>query len=171
MAWRGAEQAATDPTQREQMHQARMSIEKQRLDYEEAERRRDAEEEAREIEKLKAQARAELHASEVKANGGTAKKDEAALPWWEGSKAPEKVRGELKQVDCVGAQARLVLETTDHKSLKLLVADPAKVAINGSGQLTLGCGAQQARRVSIGYTPNRNAKLGTAGDVINIEFQ
>ena len=64
-----------------------------------------------------------------------------------------------------------MVDTTDHKTLKLLVADPSKVAINGSGQLTLGCGAQQPRRVSIGYTPNRNAKLWTAGDVINIEFQ
>jgi hypothetical protein len=170
-AWRGAEQAAVNPAEREQMHQARMSIEQQRLDYEEAERRRAADEEAREIEKLKAQARAEVHAAEAKANGGVAKKDEEALPWWEGAKAPEKVRGELKQVDCVGKQARLVMETADHKTLKLLVADPEKIAINGSGQLTLGCGAQQPRRVSIGYTPNRNAKLGTAGDVINIEFQ
>jgi tetratricopeptide (TPR) repeat protein len=49
-AWKEGEQAATDPAQRERMRQARMAIEQQRLDYEEAERKRRAEEEARAIE-------------------------------------------------------------------------------------------------------------------------
>ena len=57
-AWDQGAQAAIDPAQRERMRQARLAIEEQRLDYEAAERQRAADEKAREIEKLKAEARA-----------------------------------------------------------------------------------------------------------------
>src|SRR5207344_1939733 len=106
-AWRSGEQAATDPAERERMRQARMLIEQQRLDYEEAEKRREAEEKAREIEKLKTEARAELHKAESKFSSGPAVGDKA-VPWWDGPKPEGKVTGTLKQVDCLPKQqARL----------------------------------------------------------------
>jgi len=80
------------------------------------------------------------------------------------------LQGELKQVDFWVA-ARLVVQGTDAKPVKLLVVDPAKVAIIGPGEQTLrGCGAQKARRVSIGTFPTER-ELGTAGEVASIEFQ
>jgi hypothetical protein len=170
-AWKEGEQAATDPAQREQMHQARMAIEQQRLDYEEAERKRRAEEETRAIDKLKAQAREELHAAENKYNDGAPKPSDKAVPWWDGPNPSGKLAGTLKQVDCLGSQARLVVEGDGHQTVKLLVTDPAKVAINGRGELTLGCGAQKPRRVAIEYFPKPNARFGTAGEVATIEFQ
>jgi len=170
-AWKSGEQAATDPAQREQMHQARMAIEEQRLDYEAAEKRREAEEKARELERLKSEARAELHAAEAKFNQGSAKPDEKAVPWWEGPKPSGKVQGFLKQVDCLGKQARLVVEDAQHKIVKLLVADPAQIVFMGSQQATLGCGVQKPRPVVIEYFPKPNAKLATAGEVATIGFQ
>jgi len=170
-AWKEGEQAATDPAQRERMRQARMAIEQQRLDYEEAERKRRAEEDAREIEKLKTQARAELHAIEDKYNGGTPKSSDKAVPWWDGPNPSGKLAGTLKQVDCLGSQARLVVEGDGHQTVKLLVTDPRQVAIMGRGELTLGCGAQKPRRVAIEYFPKPNARFGTAGEVATIEFQ
>jgi hypothetical protein len=170
-AWKEGEQAATDPAQRERMRQARMTIEQQRLDYEEAERKRRAEEDAREIEKLKTQARAELHAIEDKYNGGTPKPSDKAVPWWDGPNPSGKLAGTLKQVDCLGSQARLVVEGDGHQTVKLLVTDPRQVAIMGRGELTLGCGAQKPRRVAIEYFPKPNARFGTAGEVATIEFQ
>jgi hypothetical protein len=170
-AWKSGEQAATDPAQREQMHQARMTIEQQRLDYEEAEKRREAEEKAREIDRLKAEARAELHAAEAKFSDGKAKPDDKAVPWWEGPKPAGRVQGNLKQVDCLGKQARLVVEDPQHKVVKLLVADPAQIVFIGGQQATLGCGVQKQRPVTIEYFPKPNAKLATAGEVATIEFQ
>ncbi len=173
-AWRGGEQAATDPAEREQMRQARMSIEAQRLDYEAAEKRRQAEEDARELEKLKAQARAELHAAESRMNKDAPRSNAPVVPWWDGPKPPGNVKGSLKQVDCLGGQngqARLVVETAERKTLKLLVADPGKISISGAGDLTLGCGLQKSRPVMVGYFPKNNARLGTAGEVATIEFQ
>jgi len=171
-AWSSGEQAATDPAVRDQMHQARLAIEQQRLDYEEAERRRAAEEKARELAKLKAEAQAALHKAEAKMNQGSQAPAEKPVPWWDGPQAGGKVTGTLKQVDCLPKQqARLIVESADHKLVRLLIADPGKVAFSGSGELTLGCGVQKARRVTIEYFPKPDSKLATAGEVATIEFQ
>ena len=93
------------------------------------------------------------------------------MPWWDGPKPPGKLSGSLKQVDCLGAQARLVIEGDDRKTTRLLVTDPGKVALAGGGDQSLGCGAQKPRRVTIEYFPKANSKLATAGEVATIEFQ
>jgi hypothetical protein len=171
-AWRGGEQASIDPAQRAQMREARIAIEQQRLDYEDGEKRRRAEEDAREIEKLKADARAEVHALEAKYNDGAPKSDSKAIPWWDGPKPGGEIQGTLKQVDCLAKhQLRLVVEGADHKVVKLLVPDPYKVGIHGGGLETLACGVQKPRAVSIEYYPKANAQLATAGEVASIEFQ
>ena len=170
-AWTQAEQAATDPAAKARMHQARMAVEEQRLDYEAAEKRRIADEEARELERLKTEARAEVRALEKKYNGAAPAPDAKAVPWWDGPKPPGKTVGTLKQVDCLGSQARLVIQSAAGPIVKLLVSDPKQVAISGGGDQTLGCGVQKARRVSVEFFPKINAKLGTAGEVATIEFQ
>lgn len=169
-AWREAEQAATDPTERERMRKARLSVEGQRLDYETAEKQRQASEDARELETLKDQARANLHAAEAKYNGDT-KPATNAVPWWDGPQPSGKIAGTLKQVDCLGKQARLVVEGEDHKIVKLLVSDPAKIVIAGTNQAQLGCGVQKPRHVTIEYFPKADTRLATAGEVATIEFQ
>jgi hypothetical protein len=171
-AWRSGEQAATDPAERERMHQARMSIEQQRLDYEEAEKRRQAEEKAREIDRLKTEARAELHKAEARFSDGAPASGDKAVPWWDGPKPEGSISGTLKQVDCLPRQqARLYIEDAAHKIVKLLVADPAKVVYAGNGEVSLGCGVQKARRVTVAYFPKANARLATAGEVATIDFQ
>ncbi len=170
-AWDQGAQAAVDPAQRERMIQARMAIEQQRLDYEAAEKQREAEEKGRELEKLKAEARAEVHAIEDKYKDPKAADSSKAVPWWEGPKPSGKVQGMLKQVDCIGGQARLVIEGDARKVTKLLVTDPGKIAIAGGGDQTLGCGVQKARRVTVEYFPKTNARMATAGEVATIEFQ
>jgi hypothetical protein len=170
-AWRSGEQAATDPVLREKMRQARMSIEQQRLDYEEAEKRREAAEKAKEIENLKTQARAELHKAETKFSEGSAPTDKA-VPWWDGPKPSGKVTGTLKRVDCLPKQqAVLFVEGEDRKLVKLLIAEPAKVAYTGSGEVTLGCGVQKPRKITVEYFAKANSKLATAGEVATIDFQ
>jgi hypothetical protein len=171
-AWTAGEQAAADPTERERMHRARLAVEQQRLDYEAAERKRHADEEAQEIAKLKDQARAEVHQLEQKySTGGGRREGGEPVPWWDGPQPPGHVRGTLKQVDCIGKQARLVIQGDDGKSVRLLVRDPAAIAVSGAGELALGCGAQKPRRISVNYFPRANARLGTSGEAAVIEFQ
>src|SRR5579871_772336 len=163
-AWTQGEQAATDPAQRERMRQARLEIEQQRLDYEAAERQKAADE----LEKLKRQAQANVRALEdkYKEDTGGAK----PVPWWDGPKPSGKVTGSLKQVDCLGAQARLVIDAAG-KVTRLLVPDAKKIVILGGGDQSLGCGAQKPRPVTVEYFPKTNARLSTAGEVATIEFQ
>src|SRR5262249_9164580 len=65
-AYTSAAQAAPDTAARDRYLQARIDIEKQRLDAEDAQKRRDAEEEAASIAKLKAEEMAKIHALEDK---------------------------------------------------------------------------------------------------------
>jgi len=170
-AWRAGEQAATDSAERERMHRARVAIEQQRGDYEAAGRQRKADEDARALALLKQQALANVHALEAKYSDGTATPGQKPVPWWNGPKPGGKIHGMLKQVECLGSQARVVVEGDDRKTIKLLVADSSKVAILGAGVETLGCGRQTPRAVSIEYFPKPNVRLGTAGEVATIEFR
>ena len=151
---------------------ARVSIEQQRLDYEAAEKQRAAEEEARELEKLKAQARAEVKALEVQIQQGTAEvRCAGRRSGGTGRSRTRRSAGTLQQVDCLGTQARLTVRTAAGATLKLLVANPGQISITGGGEHALGCGAQKARRVTIEYWAKSNARLGTTGEVATIEFQ
>ncbi len=94
------------------------------------------------------------------------------VPWWDDPKTPAKADGMLNRVDCLaGSQARLTIVTDDHKTVKLLVADPSKLSIAGKGDLTFRCGVQKPRRVMVGYTPKLNARLATAGEAATLEFK
>ena len=170
-AWHNAEQAATTPEDRGRYSAARVAIDQQRLDWEEAERKREAEESARETLKLKAQALAELREAEAKANAGRGPAPEKVEKWWEGPKPDSHTIGNLTRVDCVGRQLRLVIETDDHKLTRLLVRDPSNLAILGGGDQKLACGAQKPRPIAVEYFAKRNAQLATVGEVATIQFQ
>ncbi len=171
-AWRAGEQASAGEEQRARMRAGRLDIERQRLDFEEAERRRAAEEKERELAALKQAAVAELRALEAKANQGSTprKPDEKVVPWWDGPRAEGKIEGMLKQVDCMGQAARLLIEGPDKKITRLLVRDAGQIAILGEREQTLGCGTQKPRRIVVEYFPKKDPKLGTAGDVATIAF-
>jgi hypothetical protein len=171
-AWRSGEQAAIDPAVKQKMHEARLVVEQQRLDYEAEEKRRQAEEEARDIGRLKAEARAHVHELERQANNGQApKSDSKAVAWWDGPKPGGKAVGTLKQIDCLGKQFRLVVESDSGKSIRLLIPDASSIALSGGGEQSLTCGAQKPRPVVVEYFPKANARTGTAGEVATIEFQ
>ena len=127
-----------------------------------------------EIDKLKAEARTQLHAAEAKANkgaGAAPASGDKPVAWWDGPKPPGHTAGMLKQVDCMGKQARLLIEVEPSKIIRLLVPDASQVAIHGGGEQTLSCGRQPPRRVTVEYFPKTNAKLATVGEVATIEFQ
>ncbi len=172
-AWRAAEQAAATGPERERMHNARLAIERQRLDYEEAERKRVAQEKERDIQRLKAKAIADLRAAEAKANGTpvAAGAIANAVPWWDGPKPSGRVEGILKQVDCFGKQARIVIEKDGRKLTRLLVQDPTQVVFIGGAEQVLTCGPQRSLRAIVEFIPKSNPKLGTSGEVATIEFQ
>ncbi len=169
-AWTNAEHAAATPQERDRFAAARVSIDQQRLDWEEAERKRKAEEQAREIRKLKDQAIAELRAAEAKANAGQGPAPTKVEKWWEGPKPDGRATGSLTRIDCLGRQMRLVIEGEDHKLTRLLVRDRSTVAILGAGEQKLGCGVQKPKQVVVEFFAKRDAKSATVGEVATIQF-
>ncbi len=176
-AWSGAERAAATDAEREQLRLAHLDNERQRADFAAAERKRLADEQARDIERIRRASMAEIKAAETKANqqmGAGGPVPAKPQEWWEGPGGPpQKITGTLQRVDCLaGGRAKLTVQTGPKTSIRLLVRDPTKIVLTGGGEHALGCGAQApARSVSIEYSPVRDARLGTAGDVQIVEFK
>ena len=168
-SWHAAEQAAATPEERDRMRQGWLDLERQRLDFEEADKKRAAEQNARELQKLKEAEIAKLRALEANVNQGSAP-GEKVEAWWTGPTPGGKVEGLLKQFDCIGKQARLIIQADDGKMTKLAVRDPSHIVISGKKEEAFGCGRQKPRRISVQYAPKADAKLGTVGDVVTIEF-
>jgi hypothetical protein len=179
-AWAGAERAAGSEDERKQLIQARRDLETQRADFAESERRKAAEEREREIARLKAEALGEIRKAEMKANERLGPGPERATTtekWWDGPKG-EKLDGQLTRVDCLpGGLAKLHIAQAAGKPAKiLLVREPSKIVIvNNSltnNEATLGCGIQKPPRdVAVEFTPKPDAKYGSAGDVIQVQFK
>ena len=67
-SWTAAERAAGNPEEKARIHQAKLNLEESRADFEAAEKRRQQDEEARDLQRVKDNAAAEIHAVEQAAN-------------------------------------------------------------------------------------------------------
>ncbi len=173
-AWAAAEQAAPNDAERERLRAIRSETAAKRLEFDEAERQRLAAEERRKIEDLKRQAADSIQAALAAANkdGTPAKPGEKVVEWWDEQKGSAKVEGILSRVDCLGSRLRLVIEVQKGKATSFLVSDPKRLVVRGGGEVTFGCGVQRPpRRLIAEYTPRPDARAGTAGDVVAIEFR
>jgi Tfp pilus assembly protein PilF len=163
-AWVAAAQAAPNPQLREQYLQARGMIETQRLDQEDAERRKEAAEREAEINRLKAEAREQLAAAEARANTNPLSKAERdkVVDWFD---APDeaKVSGTLVRVIC-GKQSRLELRESDGKVERFAVGDMSNLQ-------SISCGNQKPREVTLSFRPAKDGRRGVAGDVTAIELK
>jgi Tetratricopeptide repeat len=81
------------------------------------------------------------------------------------------VRGNLVELDCSEASAKLVLQTSGGK-VALLLDEPDKVIISGvsGGTVDLHCGPQKAAQVSVQFEPAA-ASQTVKGSVRAIQFQ
>jgi tetratricopeptide (TPR) repeat protein len=174
-AWAGAERAAVDDAERARMIKARTDIEQQRLDYEAAERKRQALEKEREIQNLKNAAMERIKEAEARTNQslnqGKAPLSGKVVPWWDGPQPAGKVQGVLLRVECLGKKARLVIQGDDRKLIRLLVPDPSQIVIQGAPDANLGCGEQRPqRKVAVAYFPKPDKATGTVGEAAQVDF-
>lgn len=172
-SWAAAERAASSRAERDEIRQSLRSGEEMRaekLRLEREEERRKAQEE---LEALRQKALADIRRAEARANAGKPPLDpNVRLEEYRENMGYEKVGGRLDRVDCLGRNARLTVMMASGSPVRLFVSDPAKVAITGGGERALACGVQRpARTVMVEYIVKANAKLGTAGEVTNIEFR
>ena len=172
-AWAGAERAAADAQERQQIRARREGLVEARLQAEEEARREAKLAEERELQRLKNEAVARIREAETKINGGKSSLDpsQKVEEWWDGPKGDAKVSGRLILVDCLGKQLRLAVQVEPGKTAQLLVTDPGKISIEGRGELTLACGPQRAARtVLIEFMQKMDPKTNTVGEVAGIRF-
>ena len=83
-----------------------------------------------------------------------------------------KLRGMLRQVDCMSGRARLRV-AAGSRIVSLLIADPDKVNVSNKpgSSMNLTCGAQPAGTdVTVEYVPKADKEQGTEGEVRALEF-
>jgi hypothetical protein len=172
-AWGAAEHAARTDEEREKIHQLRASLQENRFDDEAAERKRLADEKESDIARVKAQSEAAIHASEDAARKKLNPNGEAppkADTWYQGASGPT-VQGVFQRLDCLGKQARLVIQAADGSTVQFLIADPSQIDIGGA-ERAFTCGPQKpTRQVLVHYNAKPDAKLHTAGVATAIEFR
>jgi tetratricopeptide (TPR) repeat protein len=82
------------------------------------------------------------------------------------------VSGRFTQLDCLGKQARIIVETGAGKKV-FLIEDPGTVAIStmGTGSVEMACGHQaKPKKIEVGYDPPPANQKGLDGVVRTIEF-
>jgi hypothetical protein len=170
-AWMVASLAAPNAQLRDQYLSARSSIDEQRLAAEDAERRREAEAKAQELDRLKAQARKELADLEARANTRKLTPEEAArtVNWFD-SGADATLAGTLVRIDCAGKAARLSVKDEAGNTQVFLVKDPAQLVTQG-GDATFACGVQKPRKVTVAYKIQVPPVKGLAGEAIGLNFE
>jgi Tfp pilus assembly protein PilF len=169
-AWVSAAQAAPNVQLREQYLTARGQIDQLRLEAEDVERRREALEKAREMDRLKADARKELADLEARVNTRPLSAREAAKTVeWFGDTDTLSINGTLTRVDCTGRQLRLSLKDDEGRNWVLLVPDTEQFEIKGGE--TVACGAQKGQpRVRVAFKPATPAKT-LSGEAVALEFR
>jgi hypothetical protein len=173
-AWGGAEHAAVTEEEREGIRKLRASLQETRFDAEAAEKKRIKDAKEADLDRVKAQSEAAIHAAE-EASRKRLNPDGAAPPkadtWYEDAHAGPSVQGTFTRLDCLdGKRARLVVQASDGKTVQLLVADPSQIAMSGGDQ-ALTCGAQKnPRQVVVRFNPKADAKIHTTGEVTSIEL-
>jgi hypothetical protein len=175
-AWVSAERAAATPQERARIHQAKLDLQENRAAFEAAEKRRAQEEEARDLQRVKDTAAAEVRQFEQDANkrmaagGGNIKN---VFPWY-GDPTGEKATGTLTRVECLkGGPLRLTIQTSTGVPVRLLIRDPNHLTVHavGSPEAQFVCGAQKpARKIEAVHDAKTDAKLGTMGDILVVTF-
>ncbi|HEY7333761.1 MAG TPA: hypothetical protein VH639_02680 [Bryobacteraceae bacterium] len=171
-SWMLAERSATNESERARVHKARIDMDEQRAAFEIAERKRLEAERAAELQHIKDSAAAEVHAAEAAANArmGGLKPGEKPVAWWNDADG-QKLSATLTRVDCLAESLRLTLQPPTGAAVKLLIRDPNNLAVKGANQAEFACGAQKpARKINLVHNGKPDAKMGTAGDILSVEF-
>jgi tetratricopeptide (TPR) repeat protein len=88
-------------------------------------------------------------------------------------KSDARIEGEIAQVDCLGALARLRIVSNAGKTF-LLVRDASAVLLKGAqaAKFEFACGPLERQfRVTAEYQTHADATYGTAGDLTSLEFK
>lgn len=168
-SWLAAERAASSPEERDRIIAARRESDAARLDAAAAARKRELDEKAAEVERLRLENEARIRAAEAKANAELGEYKGKVEQWWDGPKT-EAVTGTLTRIDCAKGAATLHLRTASGDTVRFAVPDVGKLALIGGTTPTIACGVQNPPRAAkVEHLP-ATSKTATPVAVI-VEFR
>ncbi len=174
-AWAGAGLAASSEAERQRIFQTREELRVRLADQAEAQRKQEAAARAQDLERVKAQTMAEIHAAEEKANRNLnpegAAPHSAPVPYSSLDTSGPTAEGTLVSVECRGRTAVLVLRDDAGKESRFSVSDVSRLAVSGAGVTSLVCGPQKPpRRASVQYQRLSHPRPGTLGAAQAVDF-
>jgi tetratricopeptide (TPR) repeat protein len=170
-AWSEAIRSAQDKQQRAEFEKARLDVDRQRIEAEEATRKAKLDAERAEIQRLRDQATARIRAYEAKVNANdTLDPNQKVEMLWAGKAPNARVKGTLTKIECSGKAFVLPVEQEDKAVIRLLVNDPLQVLLTGR-EFLFQCNAPINRPATIEYFKAADAKLGTAGEAATVNLQ
>jgi len=167
-SWVAAERTAPTDAERARIHQVRLEAELRRIEFEIANKKRDADERAADLQRVKDAAAGEIRAAEAKANReqGGLKSGATPVPFSQ-IYGGETVTGTLIQVDCLNGQRRLTIQKNATATVKVLVR-----STDGLKATDFACGAQKPpHQVMVIHDAKPDATLGTIGNVHTYELR
>jgi hypothetical protein len=167
-SWIAAERTATTDAERAHIHQVRLDAEQRRIEFEIATKKREIDERAADLQRVKDGAAAEIRAAEAKANReqGGLKSGASPVPFSQIS-GGETITGTLLQVDCLNGPRRLTIQKNARDTVKVLVR-----STDGSKATDFACGAQKPpHQVMVIHDAKPDPTLGTIGNVHTYELR
>ena len=178
-SWTAAERAARNPEDRERIHKAKLDLQDERAAFVIAQQKYEREEEARELQRIKDSAAAEVHAAERAANARLAQnRGNVAnpIPYAEagfGDPGGTPVSGSLTRVDCLaGGSLRLTILQATGRPVQLLIRDLKLIEVeSASGEAEFACGVQKSpKKIEVRHNAKADAKFQTLGDIAAVKF-
>ncbi len=172
-SWASAIREAPNDAERDRIRKVRIGVDEKRAEWEVAERKRIAAEQAAELERIKNAAAAEVHAAEDAAakKAGGLKPGEKPVAWW-GEPEGQKVSGKLTRVDCLSdGPMRLTIDIDGGGVIRLLIRDMNSLQVAGGEPAKFVCGTQRApREIRVIYNVKTDVKTNTVGEIAMVEF-
>jgi hypothetical protein len=145
-----------------------MDAEQRRIEFEIAAKKREADERAADLQRVKDGAAAEIRAAEARANReqGGLKSGATPVPFSQIS-GGETITGTLTQVDCLNGPRRLTIQKNARDTVKVLVR-----STDGLKTTDFACGVQKPpHQVMVIHDAKPDATLGTIGNVHTYELR
>ena len=174
-SWKMAERNAANEQDRNSYHKSRLGLEQREVQAAIDERKHKATLESDDLERVRKEAEARIHAAEAAANksaGGAIAPGTKVYSWWNGDEG-QKLEGSLVHVECLPGDAmKLTVQPASGPAVKLMIRNMQDVAVTAdTSENRFACGAQKpARQVTVYHDGKADSAQGTAGEVHSVKL-
>lgn len=177
-AWKLAERNATTDADKARLHKEMLALNGRQAQASVEERQHKIAETADDLERVKREAEARIHAAEDAANkrAGKLAPGVAVVPWWSDLDG-EKLTGGLTYVNCFEGGVLVLtiqppsLTNTPAPLVKVKVRDLHELAVKGTGEVKFVCGTvKPAKAINLVHDGKPDAEKGSIGNVRTVEM-